>query len=549
MIALLVAAGLAVAAVLLFHHDRAARSHGRPIAMLQDDAQLEAHPARTLQTLRSLGVGVVRVSVFWNAIAPDPLSRRVPRGFNAAEPAEYPAAAWRTYDAIARDASRDGIELDFLLTGGAPLWATGQAPPAVRASPAWVASAWEPSAARFGDFVHAVALRYSGAYRPPGARSPLPRVHFWEIWNEPNWNPEIQPQITLHPLTIASAVQYRHLVDAAWSALAHTGHAHDTVVIGSLSPRGVAVTPGNPVQAATAISGPLAFTRTLYCVDSSYRALQGAAARQSDCPSTSSGSARFRLVHPALFQASGFGLHPYPITLPPTKADPADPPDTVEFSEIPNFASALDRLQRLYGSQREIRVYNTEYGYVTNPPNPARLRATTAANYLNWAEYLTWRDPRIATTMQYLLDDPNPVNAGFGPGGFATGLVLYGGKPKATFDAYRMPLFLPADRGQPGGALEVWGCARPATYAYTDTRKAQRVQIQFQPSSGGGFRTLRTVRLRPAGGCYFDVRVRFPSSGSVRLAWSYPPGDRRLLDPLTPGESTIYSRQVPITMR
>jgi hypothetical protein len=396
--------------------------------------------------------------------------------------------------------------------------------------------------------VHAVAARYSGSYTPPGARSPLPRVHFWELWNEPNWNPELQPQIVLHPLRISSAVQYRHLVDAAWSSLADSGHGRDTVVIGSLSPRGAAVSPDSPAQAATSIAGPLGFTRTLYCVDGSYHPLKGAAARESDCPLTSAGSARFRLAHPALFQATGFGLHPYPINLPPTEADPSNPPDTVQFSEIPLFFSALDRLQQLYGSHRQIRVYNTEYGYVTDPPNPARLPPATAARYLNWTEYLTWRNPRIATTMQYLLHDPNPTNSGFGPGGFATGLIFYSGKPKASFYAYRMPLFLPDDRVQPGKPLEVWGCARPAPYAYIDTHSPQRVEIQFRAGSGGSFHTLRTVRLAPAGGCYFDVSVRFPSSGTVRLAWSYPLGDRRLRDPMAPGESKIYSRQVAITV-
>jgi hypothetical protein len=547
-IALLAIVGVAVAAIVLFDHAGTARSHGRPLAMLQEDVQLQAHPARTLQTLRSLGVGVVRLSVVWNAIAPDPLSRRKPLGFDAADPADYPASAWRPYDLIVRDASREGIELDLLLTGGAPLWATAQAPPAVRAYAGWVPSAWEPSAEAFGEFVHAVGVRYSGSYTPPGARSPVPRVHFWELWNEPNWNPELQPQIVLDPLRIASAVEYRHLVDAAWAALAHSGHGRDTVVIGSLSPRGVAFPPDNPVQAATSPSGPLGFTRTLYCVDGSYRPLRGAAARLSDCPSTAAESARFRPTHPALFQTTGFGLHPYPINLPPTEADPANPPDTVEFSEIPTLLAALDRLQQLYGSHREIKVYNTEYGYVTNPPNPASLPPTTAARYLNWTEYLTWRNPRIATTMQYLLYDPEPAHNAFGSGGFATGLIFYGGKPKADFDAYRMPLFLPAERGQPGKALEVWGCARPAPYAYSDTHRPQHVQIQFRAASGGAFQTLRTVRLAAADGCYFDVDVRFPSSGSVRLEWSYPPGDRRLRDPVTPGESTIYSRQVSITM-
>jgi hypothetical protein len=36
--------------------------------------------------------------------------------------------------------------------------------------------------------------------------------------------------------------------------------------------------------------------------------------------------------------------------------------------------------------------------------------------------------------------------------------------------------------------------------------------------------------------CYFDLRVRFPSSGFVRLTWSYPHG------------ATIHSRAVAVTL-
>src|SRR2546426_1120235 len=60
------------------------------------------------------------------------------------------------------------------------------------------------------------------------------------------------------------------------------------------------------------------------------------------CPPADSGSARFRRAHPALFTATGYGIHPYPISLPPTEADAASP-DTVEFSQIPQLTSLLDR--------------------------------------------------------------------------------------------------------------------------------------------------------------------------------------------------------------
>jgi hypothetical protein len=86
---------------------------------------------------------------------------------------------------------------------------------------------------------------------------------------------------------------------------------------------------------------------------------------------------------------------------------------------------------------------------------------------------------------------------------------------------------------------------RPAHYASLDVHRAQSVQIQFRTSSSGAFRTLKTVPITDPRG-YFDVHVRFPASGTVRLSWSYPTGDHRLLDPVTPHETTIYSRDVQV---
>ena len=104
-------------------------------------------------------------------------------------------------------------------------------------------------------------------------------------------------------------------------------------------------------------------------------------------------------------------------------------------------------------------IDNTEYGYITNPPNTGTqfLSPANAARFLNWTEYLTWRNPRIGTTMQFLLYDGDPGPSDFGTGGFATGLIFHHGKPKATFYAYRMPIFLPVTRAARCNALEVWG--------------------------------------------------------------------------------------------
>jgi hypothetical protein len=304
---------------------------------------------------------------------------------------------------------------------------------------------------------------------------------------------------------------------------------------------------------------PLQFVRTLYCVSSTYKQLRGGAAAAVGCPTNAAASRGFRAAHPALFRASGFATHPYPVNLPPNVASSTDP-DYTEFANLPRFATALDRIQRIYGSGTRFPIYNNEYGYITNPPNRSLtplnptgqfVSPSTAAYYLNWAEYLSWRNPRIASTMQYLLLDPNPREA---PeyGGFASGLIFYGGVRKPAYDAYRLPLFLPNATAQTSRqSLEVWGCLRPAHYARIDSGTPQQVQIQFQRGSRGTFVTVRTVTISSSRG-YFDLRIAFPASGSVRLAWTYPKQDPMLSPGLVgrPLEgSTVYSRTARVTVK
>jgi hypothetical protein len=153
-----------------------------------------------------------------------------------------------------------------------------------------------------------------------------------------------------------------------------------------------------------------------------------------------------------------------------------------------------------------------------------------AAYYLNWAEYLSWRDPRIVSWDQYLLVDP----PGSAPSKFVTGLELADGTRKPTHGAWRMPIYVPVTHESSGKRLEVWGCARPARYAQLQTGVPQRVRIQLRPAPGGAFKTVSTVPITSPD-CYFDTDVAFPSGGAVRLAWAYPHGP------------TIYSREVQVT--
>jgi hypothetical protein len=506
-----------------------AASRTGPESIFESEPQLDSNPAQTLDLLRRLGVDRVKVYLPWEAIAPDPASRARPAGFDAANSAAYPAGAWAVYDTIVRDAQARGIALDMTIGGPAPLWATGPGVPPGTGQP--FAAAWRPSASEYGAFVRAAGSRYGGAYTPPGSSSPLPRVSFWAIWNEPNYGSDLAPQAVDYSTVEVSPLLYRGLVDAAWTALQGTGHGADTILIGELAPRGETIgdQPGN-------FSGmvPLRFVRALYCVDSSFRALRGTAAALRGCPASGDPVA-FRREHPALFAAGGFAVHPYPQGGEVPTAVAVDEPDYADLAALPNLERTLDRVQRDYGSSASLPIYSTEFGYQTDPPETIAHTTDpqTAAYYLNWSEYISWRDPRIRSFDQYQLVDPPNANA---LGGFATGLEFKNGNPKALYAAYRMPLYLPATVANQGQALEVWGCVRPAHYAQIDTGDPQRVRIEFRPSTGGSFNVLSTVSIADPHG-YFDARVAFPTSGVVRLGWAYPRGP------------AIHSRVVAVTIR
>ena len=502
--------------------DVVAKSRTVPLeSIFQADNQLLADPAGTLDLLRRLGVDRVRVFLPWGVlgsrvpIAPDPLAHKAPAGFNATDPADYPGSGWAPYDAIVRDAAARGIGVYFTVSGPAPVWATQPGePPGTPSAPNPV-GVWKPSAADFGAFVHAVGTRYSGHYPDPlHPGRDLPRVSFWGIWNEPNLGIYIAPQAIDSGTLEVSPVYYRQIVDAAWSALQATDHGHDTILIGELAPDGATV---GPVPGDFDMMAPLRFLRALYCVDSSYHQLRGLAASQRGCPTTAAGSAHFAAENQGLFAASGVADHPYSQGLPPDQAPPLEP-DYAEFADIPNLEAALDRLQQAYGSSARFPIYSTEFGEQTNPPEKLirALPPTTAAAYMNWAEYISWRNPRIRSYDQYLLVDA-------ANGTFSTALEFANGVPKATYYAYRMPLYLPRTTASRGQKLEVWGCVRPARYAQLSTGAVQSAEIQFKPAAGGAFNTIRTVPINGSS-CYFDVLQTFPGSGTVRLRWSYPHG-------------------------
>jgi hypothetical protein len=532
---------LAVIAGLGVSLEPQARASTTQIAMIEPGGTLMSDPVDTLHTLRLLGVREIRLFLPWHDVVPAPTSRKVPRGFNATNPSAYPRAEFAIWDQIDRDAKAAGIGIDLDPGGRAPLWAMP------KSAPVSAQGSLYPNATLYGQFVEALGKRYSGTFTPRGSSTPLPRVTFWSIWNEPNYISSLQPQARGPNNSIAvSPMLYRGILAAGWNALAATGHGSDTILIGELAPRGFP-------NVGHGYTWPVQFVRDLYCVDSHYHQLRSAAASQQRCPTNSSGSARFRSQNPGLFDATGLSDHPYSRWLPPNE-------ETfiycrtglcASLGDIGELITAIDRAQLAYGSHRKLPIYSTEYGYQTSPPrlsydrksNVHNVSQATAAAYINWAEYISYKNPRVVSYDQYLLKDPAAATPANNHGSYASGLEMWNGHLKPGYSAFRLPLYLPRTSASAGQSLEVWGCARPAYFASLDSGGSpQPVNVQFAPRGSNRFTTVETVAITNTTG-YFDVHVPFHESGTVRLSYEYPLGDLML----APGD-TVYSRSVTITI-
>jgi hypothetical protein len=496
--------------------------------------------ASTLDTLKALGTDRIRVTLYWNIIAPDPNSRTRP-SFDATDPAAYPSGGWRRYDDIVRLAAARGIGVYFTFSPPVPLWA---ATPTDRAA---VAHSNAPSPAEFEQFVQAVGTRYSGSYRPPSppSSSPpsggggggvplplasaaqdgaLPRVAYWAFVNEPNEWHFLYPQWGPGGLEVA-AVLYRALADAGFRGLARSGHSGDVVLIGETAPKGRDV-PGPE----TSIK-PLRFIRALYCVDRSFRPLAGARARAMQCPESNQRAA-FRAQHPGLFSATGYAHHAYNLSTPP-RIRTRDSEDSVSIGDLAKLSNTLRRIFATYGRGGSPPLYITEFGYQSRPPDPFGFPYAYQSAYINESEYMAYRNPRVRAFSQFLLRDSQPLRQ-YPPRShqywstFQTGLIGLDNRAKPALSAFRLPIYLPVQRRRSPGNFTVWGGVRPAP---NGTR--QTVELQFRTSRRARFIRLRRVTTSNFRG-YWETRVRLRRSGELRAQWR------------SPGGQLLYSRHAAV---
>jgi hypothetical protein len=479
-LAALVASALA-ALVLL---PSAASASSTQLSIVQDDATFvngDHDPEAAVAEAKLLGADAIRIFIGWRSVSPGQDSRRRPAGFDVGDP-DSPGYQWGTYDALVDRARRNGLKLMIVLSPAIPYWASeepARCPHRIGGYAHLMKSCmWKPSPALFGQFVKAAVRRYGATARGPYGG----QVALWSLWNEPNLEHYIWPQLqrTRYGTIDLAAARYRQLWLAGWKAIArYDPPSRNKVLFGETA----------------AISSPIDTLYAALCLDEQgspfkgrLRALQGCGGKVQRLP------------------IAGLALHPYNNYAIGSVFTRSFTKDSLPMGYVSRAHTVLDRAARRGRIPGGRGIYLTEFGFQSSPPNPFgdALSLGRQAAAINEADRLFFDDPRVRSVAQYELFDVGD------PGEFNTGLRFVDGKPKPSLAAYRMPLVvtrLDADR------VEVWGQVRPAS---------GRARPVVENARDG---TVVGRPLTNAAGYYrFVVRRRGAASLRYRASWTDPAG-------------------------
>jgi hypothetical protein len=417
------------------------------------DLMNPATRSKALDELQEMGVRDLRVLMYWRDVAPDANARSRP-SVDLRDAASY---SWGAYDDVMAAAQERGMDVLLTLTLPGPRWAMRDRRDHLS----------YPDAARFGEFVEAVGRRYGE------------QVDVWAIGNEPNHPGFLRPQYR-NGEAVAPRL-YRRLYRAATQALDRTGNDGDTKLLGELLPRGER---GERVT-------PLAFLRGVLCLDRRYRKL-----RRRRC---------------GRLDVDGVSLHPY--TPPAGPFFVSSNPDDVTIGSLSRLTSALDRAARAGVVRPSLPIWLTEFGVQSTPDRLVGVSVQDQLEYRAMAEWIAYKNPRVAAFSQYLLTDDDPVEgvpARKRYERFESGLRFATGQAKPSFAAF--PLTISAERTSRGVTL--WGIVRPAGGSTTAAILAKDPRRRF--------RVLKTVRTNRGGA--FTTRVAYVPGRSYAVRWTDPQG-------------------------
>jgi hypothetical protein len=449
-------------------------SHNQTVFFEGGQVLLEPrHREHALAQLEHLGVHALRVELYWSYVAPDASSRKRPK-FEATNPAA-PGYNWSLYDWLLGKARELKWQVLLTVTSPVPHWASSNG-----------TSFTSPDPKDFEEFMTAVGSRYGS------------EVSLFAIWNEPNDIAFLQPQFNSNG-SPASPRIYRRLFQYGYAGLQAAGIAHPKVLMGETAPVGADSLSRSYIRETGGVQhggllhdvAPLAFLRGALCLNSHY-------SKAGSCESV---------------PAYGYSTHAYtqkqgPLWKPPEY-------DDVTIGVLSRLENALNLAARAGAIRSGIPIYLTEFGVQSVPNRFEGVSLAKQAEYDALAEYVAWRDPRVAAFSQYLLHDdrtggPPGSSVHGGRVGFQTGLEAFSGALKPLYYAWPVPLVV----SKRGRGYSLWGLVRPAT-------GSTKVTILVRAPGSRKYRVLETATTESLG--YWELTSSV-AGVDWKVRWTSPSG-------------------------
>ena len=406
---------------------------------------------------RQAGARIVRLNVHWAGI----VGKRPQRPTSPSDP----SYDFSGLDVVVKEARRRGLQ-PILTVFDAPSWAEGKRRPSFRFAPP---GTWKPNPSAYGDFARALARRYSGGFRN------LPRVRYYQAWNEPNLALYLAPQFSRR--RPVAPHQYRRMLNGFFSGVKSVRRSN-RVLTGGTSPYG-----DPPGHYRTQ---PALFYRTLLCLKGR-RALKPQPCRR-----------------PAHFDIAAH--HPINVGSPTRRALNADDISTPDIGKLSRILRKARRTGRALPRGPK-PVWATEIWWDSRPPDPRGVPLRLHARWYQQALYVLWRQKVQTVVLLQVRDAPSGGNFA---ASLQSGVIRVGGKRKPAFRAVRFPLV--ADRiGR--RKVRVWGKA------------PNRGRVTVQRRRNGDWKTIARLR-RGKDGVFtrvFRIRgraaLRARSGSEKSLVW------------------------------
>jgi hypothetical protein len=409
--------------------------------------------AAWLDRAKSGGAGLIRINVDWRSVAGS-------KPLLATNPAD-PAYDFGSIDSAVRDARARG--LDVMLTAyDAPDWATGKNRPNTIPP-----GAWKPDPNAFGQFGQALAKRYSGGFLG------LPRVRYFEAWNEPNLSNYLAPQ--WKGKAEAGPARYVRMLNSFYSGV-HKGQQGAKVIGGVTSPFGDSR--GHPLIKGQQRMRPLVFLRNLFCLKRNLK--------PSRCKSK-----------PHLDVLSH---HPVNILNSPKRsAVSGDDVEIADFHKVRKVLHAAEHAKHVRPGGHH-PLWATEIWWITDPPNRIGVSTKKQAKWLEQGLYLLWKQG-ASVVLNYEIRDI-AYDPGQPPRAQVTsGVFFHNGKKKPAYRSFRFPF---VTHRKSKHKVAAWGKA------------PQSGKLQIQVKKQGKWRTKKKLNVHQ--GRLFKPSLRLRGGATLRAS-------------------------------